>query len=372
VACQSGAQVYDPDSGTWSATGKMTTPRHDHTATLLEDGEVLVAGGIDGGDQPVHSAELYDPDTRSWTAIANTHRDGCDSSGCPEGSSTATLLHDGTVLFVRFEFAEIYDPATGAWTPARKQPDRGFATATPLLDGKVLMAGSKPVRLRSAFGDTYETAELYDPTTGSWTETGTMVRAQIHERDRLVDGDRSAHATLLQDGTVLVAGGSECAVDGGGCWPVGSAELYVPAGVSPSAAVVALPSPTPTPIPTPTPTPTPIPTPLPPAAGPVPPNARSWTVTVDNESSEPVTLFVAEPDGHGMLRLVGSATPNVVPAGATLNVTFLFPAKGDPDDGYIFVNPLPGDEGWLVGAADIGIPGKILITAEGQGGWLSP
>jgi hypothetical protein len=53
-------------------------------------------------------------------------------------------------------------------------------------------------------------------------------------------------------------------------------------------------------------------------------------------------------------------------------VTFQFPAKGDPDDGWIFVNPRPGEEGALVGAADIGIPGKILITAGGQVGWLSP
>jgi hypothetical protein len=115
-----------------------------------------------------------------------------------------------------------------------------------------------------------------------------------------------------------------------------------------------------------------VPTPYPPAAGPVPPNARTWKVTVDNRSSEPVALFVAEEDGYGMTRLVGSASPNVVPAGATEKVTFLFPAKGDPDDGWIYVNPRPGEEGALVGAADIGIPGKILITNEGNGGWLSP
>jgi hypothetical protein len=113
------------------------------------------------------------------------------------------------------------------------------------------------------------------------------------------------------------------------------------------------------------PSPTPVPTPLPPAAGPVPPNARSWTVTVDNRSSEPATLFVA---GDG-LELVGSATPNVVPAGTTVQVTFLFPAH---DDGWIHVNPRPGDGGGLVNADQIGIPGKILIREDGQGGWLSP
>ena len=114
------------------------------------------------------------------------------------------------------------------------------------------------------------------------------------------------------------------------------------------------------------PSPTPVPTPFPPAVGPVPPNARSWTVTVDNLSTEPTTLFVAE--GEFELRLVGSATPNVVPAGASMHVTFLFPADG----GWIYVNPRPGEAGRLVSAADIGIPGKIVVTADGQVGWLSP
>jgi hypothetical protein len=147
----------------------------------------------------------------------------------------------------------------------------------------------------------------------------------------------------------------------------GSAELYVPAGVSPPP-LPAFPSPPPPVIPSPTPEPTP----FPPAAGPVPPNARVWKVTVDNESSEPVTLSVAAADGTGPLQLVGSASPNVVPAGATVKVTFFFPVNGGRADGWICVDLRPGDEAGLVEAADIGIPGKILITAEGQTGWLSP
>ncbi len=125
-----------------------------------------------------------------------------------------------------------------------------------------------------------------------------------------------------------------------------------------------------TPSPTPTPTPAPL---LPPAVGPIPPNARSWTVTVDNESSEPATMFVAEGDDGGTFRLVGSATPNVVPAGATVKVTFLFPAKG-PDDGWITVNPRLGEGADVgsVGADNIGMPGKIWITAECGGCWVGP
>jgi hypothetical protein len=123
--------------------------------------------------------------------------------------------------------------------------------------------------------------------------------------------------------------------------------------------------------PSPTPSPTPTPTPFAPEAGPVPPNARTWKVTVDNQSSEPAALFVAEGDEGGTFRLVGSATPNVVPARTTVKVTFQLPAEGDPDGGWIYVNPGP-DSGGLFPSTDLPPAGKILIMADGQGGWLSP
>ena len=191
-------------------------------------------------------------------------------------------------------------------------------------------------------------------------------RGALRPADRVRD-NRLEHAlvrrrpsfTLLLDGTVLVAGGSDCNGDGV-CVSNRSAALYVPAGV-PLPPLPAFPSPPPPVFPSPTP----VPTPLPPADGPVPPNARSWTVTVDNRNSEPAKLFVA---GDG-LELVGSATPNVVPAGATVQVTFLFPANFD---GWIHVNPRPGDDAGLIDEDQIGIPGKIVITAEGDTVWLSP
>ena len=351
VAGQNGAQVYDPDSGTWSATGKMITPRHNHTATLLRDGKVLAAGGSDGGDDPVSAAELYDPDRGTWTAAGNMVNG--------RHYQTAILLPDGKVLvagdYADFaSFAEIYDPATGTWT-APKPTEFGYQTATLLSDGTVLVAGLYGRQDRPQPPCT--AAALYDPRTGSWTTASSMLRC----------GNGSSF-TLLLDGTVLVAGGSDCLADGSGvCVSTGAAELYVPAGVSPPP-LPAFPSPPPPVFPSPTP----VPTPFSPAAGPVPPNARSWTVTVDNKSSEPATLFVAEMDyEHGTLQLVGSATPNVVPPGATMKVTFLFPAKG-PDTGWmIFVNPRP-DSGGLVAPEDIGIPGKILIRTDGVAGWLSP
>ncbi len=354
VASQGGVEVYDPDSGTWSATGNMITPRHSHTATLLRDGKVLVAGGYDGGDYTVDAAELYDPDTGSWTAIANTHRNGRPKClGCGGYDGWAILLQDGTVLFMRRSseapFAEIYDPAAGTWTVLAQPTELGYRTATLLSDGTVLVAGpydpEGPPQPCTA-------AALYSPRTGSWTTAPSLRRCAS-----------GSSFTPLLDGTVLVAGGRDCNGDGA-CVTNGAAELYVPAGV-PLPRLPAFPSP----LPPAFPSPTPVPTPLPPASGPVPPNARSWKVSVDNRSSEPATLFVAEDDGNGLLRLVGSATPNVVPAGATVQVTFRFPTD---DDGWIYVNARPGEGGSLVSADQIGIPGKIVITAEGDGVWASP
>jgi hypothetical protein len=100
------------------------------------------------------------------------------------------------------------------------------------------------------------------------------------------------------------------------------------------------------------------------------PGGRLWTVTVVNESSEPATLFVAEEDESGMGRLVGSVTPNVVPPGATVNVTFHLPTKG-ATGWWIFLNPGP-DVGPLLAWTDMPLAGEIHIGADGQIGWLSP
>jgi hypothetical protein len=325
--------VYDPASGTWTATGKMNRARWRAAATLLSDGKVLVAGGyVDVAEHATDSAEVYDPATGSWTEIAKMQ--------APHTVSMTTLLPDGKVLVMWPRGSEVYDPATGTWTAPAQLTAVGFPRVI-LSDGTVLSTGLDEPRCTAA--------ALYDPRTASLTTASSMLRCA-----------EGSSFTLLLDGTVLVAGGRDCN-DEGQCISHGAAELYVPAGV----ALPRLPA-FPNPGPPVFPSPTPVPTPLPPAAGPVPPNARSWTVTVDNRSSGPATLFVV---GDG-LDLVGSATPNVVPAGATAQVTFLFPPN---DDGWIHVNLRPGDGGGgLVNADQIGIPGKILIREDGETGWLSP
>jgi hypothetical protein len=336
-----GAELYDPASDTWAATRKMITPRYYATGTVLPDGKVLVAGGFVIPDAETDVAELFDPSTGSWTAVANMP--------ARFGHHTAMLLRDGRVLVAgrgrggsQLQLA-VYDPATGTWTAPPVRPGIAYGTATLLADGRVLIANSfEPIG-----------AELYDPSTGSWITAVPMLRSQ------------AGSAILLLDGTVLVAGGNDCLEQV--CVPTGVAELYVPAGVVPPP-LPDFPAPPPPVIPTPTPRPSP----YPPATGPVPPNARPWTVTVVNDSAQPATLFLAEDDGSNTLgELCGSVTPNVVPAESTMDVSILLPAK-NVRGCSLLVNPVPGDPGGLFETSEAPKVGKVWITADGQVGWLGP
>ena len=206
--------------------------------------------------------------------------------------------------------------------------------------------------LTSSAETPFTLAELYDPGTGSWTTV-----------ESLLESHRNAPATLLLDGTVLVAGGVDCPGGDADCFAMNASELYVPAGVSPPDF-----GPFPSPSPIPTPTPSPPPPPVPPAVGPVPQGARTWTVTVDNKSSEPATLFAAEDGETGVGRLCGNVTPNVVPAGVTMEVTFLLPPK-NVTSCWIWVNPVPGEGGSFFQTSDAPLEGGFLIDEGGQEMW---
>jgi len=150
-------------TNSWAATTNMNSVRAGHTATILTDGRVLVAGG--GYDA---SAEIYDPASAIWTLTAPMN--------VSRGRHAAVRLSDGRVLVVAGNVynaasAEIYNPATNTWvmTGSLNVP-RNYPTAVLLNTGQVLVVGGQNPNTGGAIGG----AELFNPGTGTWSLTGSL------------------------------------------------------------------------------------------------------------------------------------------------------------------------------------------------------
>ena len=210
------AELYNPATGTFSPTGSLNTGRYGHTATLLNNGTVLIAGGQNSTSGALASAELYDPASGTFS---NT-----GSLSCACGFS-ATMLANGMVLFTggfdandnALATAELYNPTTGTFvTTGGLNVARAGPSTTLLANGKVLVAGGVYYTGTSPNLVVHylASAELYDPTTGTFALTGSLHTARS-----------SQTATVLGNGNVLLAGGQNDGANGG---YLASAELYNP------------------------------------------------------------------------------------------------------------------------------------------------
>jgi N-acetylneuraminic acid mutarotase len=233
------AELYNPSTGRWTSTGNMTVPRAFAGAALMQNGEVLVAGGSNANGTSNVTAELYNPSSGKWTATTNmpAGRSGpaalllngkvlvAGGGGVVYNPSTAqwtatgpfyytggtggsaTLLPNGDVLLYGNKFscyaAQFFNPSTNTWARTMRQCGNNvsFGPLVLLPTGKVLLAGDE-ITYSGHTSPTVRCA-LYDPATNTWTSTGSLLQATRRT------------ATLLTNGKVLSVGGND-------------AELYTP------------------------------------------------------------------------------------------------------------------------------------------------
>lgn len=190
--------LYDPVSQTFSQTGFLNTPRYLHSATLLTNGQVLVAGGVEyDGENELFFAgqdsELYDPNTGHWSYTAG-------SMTSPREYQEAVLLPNGQVLAIGGfnnggvnSSAEIFNPNTGLWSATGSMNTARADCAAALLPGGMVLAASGA---SNTTNNQTTSVELYDPGTGAWTGISSINQARF-----------VPSSVVLPSGQVFVCGG---------------------------------------------------------------------------------------------------------------------------------------------------------------------
>src|SRR5450631_3948034 len=204
------AEIYDPSAGTWKATGALRGARHAMTATLLASGKVLVAGGATAAADAINSSEIYDPTAKTWSLGLKMVTARSDYASMMLGTGKVLFTGGENINGVSINKAELYNPSTGKFTATGSMTaTREEQTAMLLANGNVLVSGGNKKTLTQQ--TPLASADLYNPTNGTWTATGSMSNA------------RAGHtSTVLNNGHVVNAGGSDAVNE------LNSAELYTP------------------------------------------------------------------------------------------------------------------------------------------------
>jgi hypothetical protein len=210
LAVTNKAEIYNPATGTWTATGALRGARHAMTATRLASGKVLVAGGATASMDALNSSEIYDPVAKTWTLGLKMVTARSDYASIMLGTGKVLFTGGENINGVSIRNAELYNPSSGTFTATGNMTaTREEHTAVLLANGNVLASGGNKITLTAQ--TPLASAELYNPATGTWTATGSMSHA------------RSGHtSTVLHNGNVVNAGGSDANNE------LDSAELYTP------------------------------------------------------------------------------------------------------------------------------------------------